>query len=96
MIYLAESLQGDLVNLSRQFLSSIGPRGVMSLLRLRHTVGSEIILPPDLEHMLYSFRKRNTPGTSNLLSVGARALSKHFLRSQKDQFWGDGQVSIFI
>lgn len=63
-----------------------GAAAVRRLLSLRHTVGSELTaLPPPRHVITAAFHAPHTPGV--LLSVGARALSKHAHRASCG-FWG--------
>jgi hypothetical protein len=69
-------------------LDAVGARGILTLLGLQCTTGSDIHVPPDISTLLESF---NTPhmrkGVATRLSVGARALCKHGHRSP-DGWWG--------
>eukprot|EP01117_Protostelium_nocturnum_P016291 TRINITY_DN6413_c0_g1_i1.p1 TRINITY_DN6413_c0_g1~~TRINITY_DN6413_c0_g1_i1.p1 ORF type:complete len:335 (+),score=108.61 TRINITY_DN6413_c0_g1_i1:194-1198(+) len=71
------------------FLKRLDLKGIMTLLRIRQTAGSVEVLPPGTKQMVASMRKQHTEGSEHILSVAARALSKHFLRSQTDKFWGE-------
>lgn len=73
---------------TKLFLNQIGPRILVALLGIRTTVGYiEDQLPPTKTILLDAFDAPHIPGSSNKLSVGARALSKHYHRG-KEGWWG--------
>eukprot|EP01114_Cavostelium_apophysatum_P019150 TRINITY_DN6089_c0_g1_i1.p1 TRINITY_DN6089_c0_g1~~TRINITY_DN6089_c0_g1_i1.p1 ORF type:complete len:335 (-),score=49.14 TRINITY_DN6089_c0_g1_i1:143-1123(-) len=75
----------------REVLKIIGVRGLLTMLNVRKTKGSVDVFPPNLKQILISFNMKHdtkTPGV--YLSVGGRALSKHFFRS-RDGWWGNGE-----
>ena len=81
--------------LARQLLCSIGPRGILLCLGVRSTVGSvEKFCIPTKAALCSSFNERHTQReeeskrNQSMLSVGARALSKHAHRSSEG-FWGN-------
>eukprot|EP01029_Cantina_marsupialis_P002330 TRINITY_DN12141_c0_g1_i1.p1 TRINITY_DN12141_c0_g1~~TRINITY_DN12141_c0_g1_i1.p1 ORF type:complete len:311 (+),score=52.86 TRINITY_DN12141_c0_g1_i1:28-960(+) len=51
------------------------------------TEGSVEVIPPCKCVLLKSFQLKHKPKSTSLLTVGARALSKHIIRSE-DSFWG--------
>ena len=65
-------------------------RGLLTLLRVRKTKGSIDHFPPSIRELVAAFNLPNTP--SKPLTTGARALSKHCIRS-KDGWWGDDRGS---
>eukprot|EP00002_Diphylleia_rotans_P034873 TRINITY_DN7536_c0_g1_i1.p1 TRINITY_DN7536_c0_g1~~TRINITY_DN7536_c0_g1_i1.p1 ORF type:complete len:285 (+),score=53.03 TRINITY_DN7536_c0_g1_i1:44-898(+) len=67
------------------YIQGIGVEGVLILLGLQRTRKSLIHLPPSRARLLASFQQQHSP--NELLSVGARALSKHNHRSSEG-FWG--------
>ncbi|CAG8586788.1 16297_t:CDS:2 [Cetraspora pellucida] len=72
------------------------PRDLNTFLGLRTTLGSAIQLPPSLPECLAAFTqryvKKNTKlvraSISNILTVGAKAFSKHCHRDTSGSFWG--------
>jgi hypothetical protein len=71
---------------AHSFLVTIGPRVLVALLGVRTTVGCiEDRLPPTKNELLSSFDIPHKLGTA--LSVGARALSKHYHRGEEG-WWG--------
>lgn len=78
---------------TRLLLDELGEWGTLSLLKCRHTAGSVPLAPPDLSDLLAAFcaphsgTNRDGKRTS-VLTVGARALSKHCHRSASG-FWGE-------
>ena len=62
-----------------QILSLLGPHGLYHLLGFRHTYGSSWILYPPRNELISMFELLNNPKSK--LTVGARALSKHCIRS---------------
>jgi len=68
-----------------RLLVALGPMGILALLRVRRTVGTELLPPPVA--LCRSFLAPHS-GTSRL-SVGARALHKHWQRSES-HVWGAG------
>ena len=69
----------------RQFLLKLTKFDILKILGLQRTMGSVERIPPDLYTLWLSFQKINKK--NSILSVGARALSKHCHRSQ-DNWWG--------
>lgn len=65
---------------------SIKLRGILTLLGIRYTKGSVDTFPPHFDQLLTSFQQIFTPTSANPLTVGARALTKHCIRS-KDNWW---------
>lgn len=83
-----------IINNENQFLE---PEDWRIFLNLRTTIGRvHGIMPPSLGDCLSSFtqiyEKRNAkprrPGQRYQLTVGAKALSKHWHRDRNTQFWG--------
>lgn len=70
-----------------RLLVALGPMGILALLRVRRTVGTELLPPPSPVALCRSFLAPHS-GTSRL-SVGARALHKHWQRSES-HVWGAG------
>lgn len=60
--------------------------GILDLLGIRETVGTISLLPPSRKSLLASFTVKYIQNSE--LSVGARALSKHFHRDHSDSWWG--------
>jgi hypothetical protein len=77
----------------KSLLVDLQVRGLLTLLRVRKTKGSMDHFPPSVKQMLASFNSLHSP--IKPLSVGARALSKHYLRSV-DGWWGDNKVNRWI
>lgn len=71
----------------REILVLLGLRGILDLLGIRKTVGTKEMLPPSRSALVSSFCEKNNPKSE--LSVGARALTKHFHRDQTDSWWGN-------
>ena len=70
----------------------LGERLILTLLRMRTTVGSVNHLPPSKEKLIQSFQQPHTTTRPNVkLSTGARALCKHAHRAS-DNFWGEMKV----
>jgi hypothetical protein len=76
----------DKLEKTKQLVEKLGIRGLLTLLRLRKTASSIDYFPPSQKQLYDSLNDTH----SNKLSVGARALDKHFHRSITDQFWGNG------
>lgn len=70
-----------------RLLMALGPMGILALLRVRRTAGTELLPPPSPVALCRSFLAPHS-GTSRL-SVGARALHKHWQRSES-HVWGAG------
>lgn len=68
-------------------IKKLGARGLLSLLGVRHTVGSIESFPPDKSIIIEAFNKKHKQGAN--LTVGARALSKHVHRDQSNGWWGE-------
>lgn len=73
-----------------KILLSIGQRGLLTFLGVRHTSGSiDNYLPTDITILINEFNQLNTKeffnkkGKCSVLSVGAKALSKHSHRSSE-------------
>ncbi|CAG8455838.1 4892_t:CDS:2 [Funneliformis caledonium] len=76
----------------------LNPKDLNTFLGLRTTIGSSSQLPPSLNECLNSFTtnyvKKNAKPLrkglviKNSLTVGAKALSKHFHRDVSNSFWG--------
>ncbi|XP_005104583.3 uncharacterized protein LOC101864002 [Aplysia californica] len=71
----------------RQVLVLLGLRGILDLLGIRKTIGTKEMLPPSRTALMASFCAKHNEKSE--LSVGARALSKHFHRDQSSSWWGD-------
>ncbi|XP_030840356.1 uncharacterized protein LOC100888873 [Strongylocentrotus purpuratus] len=69
-----------------QLFRDIGKRGLLDLLGVRRTVGTEDTFPPTRDILQTSFRELNK--ASSQLTVGARALEKHCHRDQSNNWWG--------
>eukprot|EP00123_Amoebidium_parasiticum_P007973 comp18490_c0_seq1/m.19862 comp18490_c0_seq1/g.19862 ORF comp18490_c0_seq1/g.19862 comp18490_c0_seq1/m.19862 type:complete len:309 (-) comp18490_c0_seq1:261-1187(-) len=74
--------------LLKGILEVLGEWGLLSFLRLRHTVGSLPRCPPPVSSLCDSFNQRHKPNTAALLTVGARALAKHCQRDCTSAWWG--------
>ena len=79
--------EGEILYRVREVLLLLGLRGILDLLGIRKTVGSKEMLPPSRESLMASFCAKHSEKSP--LSVGARALSKHFHRDQSSSWWGD-------
>jgi len=77
----ATELKAMLVDL----LTKLGVRGIMTLLGIQCTIGSGDILPPSRDMLMKSF---TTSHSGSSLTVGGRALTKHFHRGT-DRWWGE-------
>ncbi|KAL0479265.1 hypothetical protein AKO1_008089, partial [Acrasis kona] len=66
------------------FLSTIGFRGILTMLKQRKTPGSIDYFLPSRQQLINSFNVMHNKD----LSVGGRALDKHCKRSVTDNFWG--------
>ncbi|KAH9499935.1 hypothetical protein Btru_076957 [Bulinus truncatus] len=71
----------------REILLHLGLRGILDLLGIRKTTGTKEMLPPSRKQLLASFTAKHHPNSD--LSVGARALTKHYHRDQSDSWWGN-------
>jgi len=69
-----------------QILEYLRVRGILTLLRVRQTIGSIDEFPPGPRTLIASFNRPFTAGVP--LSTGARALSKHSHRSTEG-WWGN-------
>ena len=74
-------------------LDALGVWGTLSLLRCRRTAGSVAVAPPDVATLVAAFCaphavSKGGSQCSSTLSVGARALSKHWHRGESC-FWGE-------
>ena len=70
----------------RDILVLLGLRGILDLLGIRKTVGTKEILPPSRTALLNSFNSLQNEKAE--ITVGARALSKHFHRDSTSSWWG--------
>ncbi len=73
----------------KEVIQKLGKRGLLDLLGIRRTVGSIDAWPAPRQVLEQTFKKPNKPDTASMLSVGARALSKHCHRDQTTSWWGD-------
>ena len=102
-LYYLPSLSSTKLTPSKltKWLNAIGDDGIMEILGMRRTVGTKLnSLPPSINELQNASRKPHKPNSHTtlkknaknsdkpLLSVGARALSKHFHRGKTDQFFG--------
>lgn len=69
----------------RHCLQLLQSHGIQHLMGLRHTVGSVDIMYPPRDYLYSLFNKLHDPKA--LLTVGARALSKHSIRCKSK--WGE-------
>jgi len=82
----------DRSELCLDLLKLLGPRGVLSCLRMRRTQGScTTMCPPPLPLVVAAFN--STGKGRQTLTEGARAVSKHFHRDATNKFWGDNRGS---
>jgi len=73
-------------------MQTLGLRGILDLLGLRHTEGSTTeVLLPRREALMEAFQKTHSPKAK--LTVGARAMSKHCHRDGSNQWWGTSSGS---
>ncbi|XP_061191146.1 uncharacterized protein LOC133199353 [Saccostrea echinata] len=70
----------------KDILIILGKRGMLDLLGVRKTVGTQEIWPASRELLERSFTVKHSPNAE--ISVGARALSKHFHRDNSTSWWG--------
>jgi hypothetical protein len=70
-----------------EWLQKAGDAGVLRLLGMRQTVGTQPMLPPSRSTLLQAANQPHTKGHGKL-SVAARARAKHAHRGAKDQFFG--------
>eukprot|EP00736_Rhodelphis_marinus_P013051 Rmarinus@m.29137 len=80
------------------FLKQVSVYGVFYLLGMRHSPGTTAAFPPSLEDLRKAFKschakelngpKAHAKDPGDLLSVGAKALCKHAIRSE-NSFWGE-------
>ncbi len=89
----------NLKQLLTDLVNDIGERGFLTIIGIRHTTGSLNYVPPIKQLLTDSFNcvnskeinlKTNKPKSS--LTVGAKALSKHTVRSN-DGFWPNSKGS---
>ena len=73
----------------RALLERLGPPGILALLGCRISTGTAMQAPPEPRALVRAFDAPHTAGSRHAvrLSVGARALSKHWIRSG-GAFWG--------
>jgi len=74
-------------------LESLTFRDILNLMGLRHTEGSVLSFPPSLMDCINSFTTLHRPGTPSVLTVGAKAFTKHCHRDQTSNFWGESTGS---
>jgi len=96
------SIQEKAINLKQlliDLVNDIGERGFLTIIGIRHTTGSLNYVPPIKQILIDSFNsvnskelnlKTNKPKSN--LTVGAKALSKHTVRSN-DGFWPNSNGS---
>ncbi|KAK3089246.1 hypothetical protein FSP39_002074 [Pinctada imbricata] len=70
----------------RDILLKLGKRGLLDMLGVRKTVGTKELWPPSRTEIENSFIQRHSPSAE--ISVGARALAKHFHRDSSSSWWG--------
>ncbi|XP_071490914.1 uncharacterized protein [Diadema antillarum] len=70
-----------------QLLTDLGKRGMMDLVGVRDTIGTQLVFPPTRDILEESFREQNKSGSA--LTVGARALAKHCHRDESSNWWGN-------
>ncbi|KAL5018752.1 hypothetical protein ScPMuIL_004474 [Solemya velum] len=70
----------------REIMVKLGKRGLLDLLGIRNTVGTQHMWPTSRSSLERSFREQNSPNSQ--LSVGARALAKHHHRDKSLSWWG--------
>ncbi|ORX49510.1 hypothetical protein DM01DRAFT_1338183 [Hesseltinella vesiculosa] len=92
----------DLTLLEKLLFEDMAPHEWRIWLLMRTTVGSQtVVCPPSLEECLASFarihqkvktgtspQKLAKPTSAHVLTVGAKALSKHWHRDRQVGFWG--------
>ena len=76
-----------LISLVHNLLCVLKEQGILHILGIRETAGSLNALPPPSSVLLDSFIAKHNEKSK--LTVGARALSKHFHRCQTSSWWGD-------
>lgn len=69
-------------------IKRLGKRGLLDLLGMRKTVGTSDTWPPPRRTLEATFETRHSPETSSVLTVGARALTKHSHRDHSTSWWG--------
>lgn len=69
-------------------LKRLGKRGLLDLLGMRKTVGTSDVWPPPRRTLEATFETRHSQETSSVLTVGARALTKHSHRDHSASWWG--------
>lgn len=72
----------------REILKRLGKRGILDILGMRKMYGSQDIFPPPRKQLLETFTALHAPGTSSILTVGGRALTKHSHRDHSSSWWG--------
>lgn len=93
--FVSRVSEANAVSLGESVLLSLGVRGVLTCLGIRRTQGSvNSYLPPTREALVRAFKQRHTKEESknSTLTVGARALTKHYHRSSEG-FWGKSKGS---
>ncbi|KAL3661394.1 hypothetical protein V7S43_013597 [Phytophthora oleae] len=79
--------EGDALTATTALVDELGgARGILTLLGFQQTVGSRNLAPLTLRQCLTAFAERHTRGEP--LTVGARAFSKHCVRSSS-AWWGE-------
>ncbi|CAK4492121.1 unnamed protein product [Aphanomyces euteiches] len=83
-----DNLTNDITSIA-SFVKAIGgARGLLTLIGVRCTVGSQVICPPTREQCLEAFNRRHTTSSKHsVMTVGARQWTKHVERSS-DRWWG--------
>ena len=66
---------------------------MLSLLGMRHTEGSLNSFPPSMRECQAVFDTPHKPNTPSVLTVGAKALTKHCHRDETASWWGAVTVS---
>ena len=66
---------------------------MLSLLGMRHTEGSLDSFPPSMRECQAVFDTPHKPNTPSVLTVGAKALTKHCHRDETASWWGTVTVS---
>lgn len=74
--------------LALSLLERLGPWGVLALLGCRRTAGTIQAAPPSAHALVVAFDAPHSAASASRLTVGARALSKHWQRSAS-RYWGD-------
>lgn len=89
----------EIENVLDEIISGIGPRGILTMLGVRKTIGSAEMAIPKREMLAEKFNKSHIELTEEelkarksipKLSVGGKALSKHAHRCSS-KFWGEAK-----